>query len=59
MIAKAIEVSITKTSLKKLRIRQREYKWSDTRGIIRNDGPTMIYLLLKAQTKLQGLVFPT
>ena len=47
MIAKVIEGSITKISFKKLRLHRREYEWADTGGIIRNYGPTMIYLLLK------------
>ena len=47
MISKAIESSITKTSLNKLRLHQREYKWAETGGLTRNDGPTMLYLLLK------------
>ena len=45
MTAKAIYVSITKKSLKKIRLHQGEYEWADTGGLIRNDGTTMIYLL--------------
>ena len=47
MIAKAIDGSIKNISLNKLRLHQREYEWADTGGIIRNDGPTMIYLIFK------------
>ena len=39
---KAIEVSTTKISPKKFRIHLREYEWTGSVGIIRNDGPTMI-----------------
>ena len=46
MAAKAIEGSITKTSLKKLGLRRREYERAYTGGIKSNNGPTMIYLLL-------------
>ena len=38
MIAKAIEGSITVTSLNKLRLHHREYDWIYAGGIIRNDG---------------------
>ena len=48
MIAKAIYVSIKNISLNKLRLHQREYEWADTGGLIRNDGPTMIYLIFKS-----------
>ena len=47
MISKAIEGSITNNSLKKLRLSWKEYEWSYDGGLIRNDGPTMIYLLFK------------
>ena len=47
MTAKRIEGSITKTSIKKLRIHQGEYEWANARGLMINDGPTMIYLLFK------------
>ena len=47
MIAKAIGGSITNTSLKKLSLHWREHEWSDTGGLIRNYGPTMIYILFK------------
>ena len=45
--AKVIEGSITKTSLKKLRLHRGEYKWTDAGGLIRNNGPNMIYLIFK------------
>ena len=47
MIDKEIEVSVTKTTLKKIRFSQGEYEWTESGGIIRNDGPTMLYLLFK------------
>ena len=47
MISKAIDVSITNISLKKLRLYQGWYKWYDTQGLISNDGPTIIYPLFK------------
>ena len=48
IISKSIEGSITKTSLNKLIIHRREYKWSEDGGLIRNSVPTMIDLLLKS-----------
>ena len=59
MITKSIEGSITKASLKKLRLRRREYEWADAWGIIMNDGSTMICLIFKASTQMQGLIFQT
>ena len=50
MIAKKIEVSIINTSLKKPRIHWREYEWEYSEGIIRNNIPTMLYLLLKSNS---------
>ena len=47
MIAKAIEGSITKTYLKKLRLHIREYEWIDSVSIISNYGSAMIYLIFK------------
>ena len=47
MIAKAIDGSITKTSLKTLSLHQGEYEWSEYGGIIINDGPTMFCFLFK------------
>ena len=47
MIAKAIEVSITKKSVKKLRLHRGLYEWTYYGGLISNDGPTMLYLTLK------------
>ena len=48
MIAKAIEGHITKQSMKKLRLENRFYEWKGADGTVRNDGPTMLYLLLKS-----------
>ena len=48
MISKAIEGSLEKTSLKKIRIHQREYELADAEDMISNYGPTMIYLLFKS-----------
>ena len=59
MISKEIEVSIVNKSLKKLSVYQGENKWADSGGIIRNDGTTMLYLIFKASTQLQILVFQT
>ena len=47
MIAKSIEGSITKIYLKTLGIFVGDYEWADNGGLIRNDGPTMLYLPLK------------
>ena len=47
MIAKAIEGSMTNTSLKKLRLHRGEYEYPDAGIIIRNDRPTMLYLIFK------------
>ena len=47
IIAKAIEVSITKTSLNKIRPHRGVYEWADYGGIISNYGPTMLYLIFK------------
>ena len=47
MISKAIEGSITKIYLKKIILHRREYEWANSGGVIRNDGPTMLYLLFK------------
>ena len=47
MIAKEFEGSIKKIPLKKIRLHRWEYEWADTGGIINNDGPTMIWLLLE------------
>ena len=48
MIAKAMEDSITTTSIKKLQFHRGEYVWSDEGCLLSNDGTTMIYLLLKS-----------
>ena len=47
MIAKVIEVSITKKSLKKLSLHREVYEWTSAWGIIMDDGHTMLYLILK------------
>ena len=47
MISKAIEVSISKTYLKKIRLHWGEYECYGAEGITQNDEPTMIYLLFK------------
>ena len=47
MTSKSIERSITKTFIKKLRLHPGVYEWAESRGITRNYGPTIIYLLLK------------
>ena len=46
MIAKRIEASLDKNSLKSLLIHKAKYQWTETNGIVNNDGPTMLYLLL-------------
>ena len=48
MIAEAIEGSITKTSLKKLRLHCGVYERTDAGALIINYGTTMIYLILKS-----------
>ena len=47
MIDKEYEGSINNNSLKKIRLNWREYGWDDSGDLIRNDGPTMLYLLFK------------
>ena len=47
MIAKAIEGPLFKTSIKKLSLCPGLYYWTDAGGIIRIDGPTMVYLIFK------------
>ena len=47
MITKAIEGLITRTSLNKIRLHQREYGWSDGGGFIRNEGTAMVYIQFK------------
>ena len=47
MIAKGIEGSIKKTSLKKLRLHSGVYEWTDAGRLIRNDGPNILYLIFK------------
>ena len=36
---------MTKKYLKKVRLHRGVYEWTDAGGIIKNDGPTMIYLI--------------
>ena len=47
IIANAMEGSITKTYLQKIRLYREEYEWADAEGFISNYGPTMLYLLFK------------
>ena len=47
MIVKEIVGSITKTSLKKLRLHLREFEWKYAGGPISNDVPTIIELIFK------------
>ena len=42
MVDKTIEGSITKKSLKKLRLHPGVYEWTEDGGIIRNDRPAML-----------------
>ena len=59
MISKEIEVSVTKKSLKKLRLNCREYEWKDSgvsKGII---DPLLSTSYSKASNHLQGLAFQT
>ena len=46
MIAKRIKASLDKNSLKSLTIHKAKYQWTETNGIINNNGQTMLYLLL-------------
>ena len=48
MISKAIEIPITNTAIKKLKLHRGGYEWSEAGGITRNDGPTIFYLLFKS-----------
>ena len=47
MISKAIQVSITKTSLNKLSLHRVECEWAESGDLIMNDGPTIPHLLFK------------
>ena len=47
MIAKAIEVSIPNTYITKIRLHRGAYEWKYSGVIIRNDGLTMLYRLVK------------
>ena len=47
MIVKAIEGSITKTSLKKLRLHLREFELTHSEGVIINYVPTIIEIIFK------------
>ena len=47
MISKEIDGSNTNNSLKKIRLHRGKYEWADAGVLIRNYGPTMLYLLLK------------
>ena len=47
MIAKEIEGSNLKISLKKLRLHCGDYYWTESKGLISNDGYNMIYLIFK------------
>ena len=59
MIADSNEGPIKYIYLKKLRLHQGEYELVDARGLISNYGPTMLRLLFKTSTQIQGLVFKT
>ena len=48
MIAKAIVVSFTKKSLKKLRISRGQYEWSDSGYLLSNYVTVALYLLLNS-----------
>ena len=48
MIAEEIDGSITKTSLKKLRLHHGVYEWKYSGSNINNYVPTMLYLILKS-----------
>ena len=48
MISKTIGGSIINTSLQKIRLHRGEYKRTDAGGLIRNDWPTIIYLIFKS-----------
>ena len=47
MISKSVEVSITKTSIRKLRLHCVEYECTDAGGIVSNYGPNIIYSIFK------------
>ena len=47
MLAQAIEGSIAYKYIKKLKLHQRDYEWDHAKGLTRNYGPTMIYVLFK------------
>ena len=56
MIAKAVESSITKTSLKNSSLHRRGYEWTDAGGIISNDVTTMLYLIFKGLKPYTSIV---
>ena len=47
IIAKAVEELVTKINIKKLMLHHGEYEWTGYGGLVRNDGHTMICLILK------------
>ena len=57
MIAKAIDRSIIKKSLKTLGLHSRVYEWTDAWSLIRNYEPILIYLIFKSinQAKMIGI----
>lgn len=47
IIAKAIELMIDETSMKKLNLNRKNYTWTKLDGTNKLDGPTMLWCLLK------------
>ena len=46
MIAKRIENSLDKVSLKSLMLDKKKFQWREADGTVNNDGPTMLWLIL-------------
>ena len=46
MIAKALEGHLTQSSMRKLLLHKKQFRWVDADGIFHDDGPTMVKLIL-------------
>ena len=46
MIAKRIEASLDKASLKSLMLEKKKFQWRGVTSTVNNDGPTMLFLIL-------------
>ena len=57
MIDKIVEVSITNTYLRRLRLHSREYEWTYYGGLISNDGTNILYLIFKSINPATSISF--